>query len=275
MKKSIYLLLALAAAVLTASLYAATPLKPKQAVEIGKKEIKKQMEQSGRLAMEYDTVIAVPVHSKTVRKNDFYLLYFLKNGYFRAEMAVDRLTGAPTILTLGEISKPYSDAANGIFNYRYFNADSILSMAALRIHLPQDSARLSYFGINQRLGKRGVIWELFSKDGISYLSLDGPTVAPDQLVRDVNLVQLREGNYAADSIRMGEILAEVQRLKLLPEEERGRLKLTPPRFDSLLDACQKEREQLIMKFPDLGKKFPLIEGDSLPPAEGTRKPEGQ
>ena len=236
---------------------AQTAVSVEQARKIGEENLKSLVEQSYHYSVDYDTVIVLPVHSKTLWKNDFYLLYFLKGGYFQVEMVVDRKTGAPTILAIGEMSQPYHLKTPGMFDYRYFNVDSMMQFGLIRQRLALDSVRLVYFGVIPKLGKRGVIWEAFSKDGIKYFSLSGPNLAFDELIRDLNIKQRINGNYTADSIRMMEVMAEIGRLEALPDSAKRQLKLYPKTFDSLTSVLYEERKALILKFPDLGQKFTL------------------
>jgi hypothetical protein len=236
---------------------AAAEVTVKKARKIGKKNIEKMMDQSYHYRIEFDTIIVLPVHSKIVWKNDFYLLYFLKDGYFQVEMEVDKKTGDPTILTKGKMSRPYFDLPDGTFNYKYFNADSMMSYATKRQRLQQDSVRLVYFGVVPRLGKRGVLWEIFSTEGVVYYSMRGPSLTMEQVVRDLNLEQHKLGNYTVDSLRMIDIMKEIDRLETLTGAEKRELKLYPQTKDSLVAALMDERKQLIIKFPNLGRFFPL------------------
>jgi hypothetical protein len=230
-----------------------------KAQKTGEENLQKLTEQSYHYRVEYDTVIVVPVHSKTVWKNDFYLLYFLNDGYFQVEMEVDKVTGDPTILSMGKMSQPYHAQHTGAFNYRYFDADSILHFASARRRLKQDSVRMVYFGVIPRLGKRGVIWEAFSNEGQTYISLGGPNLTLEQLVRDLNTAQHKGGNYVVDSIRMSEIVIEFDRLKSLTEDEKRELRLYEQAFDAKIQALKDERQEILKKFPNLGRFFPLEE----------------
>jgi len=228
-----------------------------KARDIGEKNLKRLTEQSYHFRVEYDTVVVLPVHSKTVWKNDFYLLYFLKDDYFQVEMEIDRETGDPIILAMGKMSQPYQETPTGIFNHRYFCVDSILHFGSIRQRLEQDSARLVYFGVIPKLGKRGVIWELFSNEGPAYISMGGPQIKLEQLIRDINISQQKGGNYPADSIRMAEIITEMDRLKSLSHEEKVGLQLKPQSYDSLMAALKEEHKSILIKFPGLGRQFPL------------------
>ena len=228
-----------------------------KARDIGKKNLKRLTDQSYHYRVEYDTVIVLPVHSKTIWKNDFYLLYFLKDDYFQVEMEVDAQTGNPAILAMGKMSQPYIETPAGTFNHRYFCIDSILHFGTIRQRLQQDSARLVYFGVIPKLGKRGVIWELFSGEGPVYISMAGPLIKLEQLIRDINISQRTGGNFPADSIRMKEIMAEIDRLNSLSHEERTQLQLKPQSYDSVMAALKEERQKILMKFPVLGKQFPM------------------
>jgi len=228
-----------------------------EAKKIGEKSLKDLIEQSYHYRVEYDTVVVVPVYSKTVWKNDFYLLYFLKDDYFQVEMEVDKKTGKPAILATGTMAPPYHALPSGTFNYRYFSVDSMLHYATVRQRLAQDSARLDYFGVIPSLGKRGVIWEVYSKEGIVYISLGGPEMEIDHLITDMNLSQRQAGNFAADSIRMSEITLELKRIQSLPDEEKKNLRLYDLRYNRVVDSLKQQRDSLVSKFPVLGRQFPL------------------
>ncbi len=229
----------------------------KKAKKIGEKNLKKLLEQSYHYRIEYDTVIVLPVHSKTVWKNDFYLLYFLKDDYFQVEMEIDAETEEPAILAMGKMSKPYHEMHTGTFNHRYFCLDSVMHYTTIRQRLQQDSAQFVYFGVIPKLGKRGAIWEVFSSEGTNYISLGGPNLTIEQLVRDLNTMQHKGGNFIADSIRISEIMIEMSRLNQLSDAEKRELKMYPQVYDSLITALKEERKSIIVKFPNLGRHFPL------------------
>ncbi len=231
-----------------------------EAKKIGEDNLKSLIDQSYHYRIEYDTVLVLPVYSKTVWKDDFYLLYFLKDNYFQAEMEIDKKTGRPSILAMGTMAPPYLALHTGTFNYRYFSADSILYYASLRNRLKQDSARLVYFGVIPRLGKRGVVWEVFSSKGADYISPGGPNFTLYQLVMDMNLSQRKGGNFAADSIRMVNITAEITRLQAITDEELRESQRYPRTRDSLINSLMDERNVLIRHFPKLGQLFPLDSG---------------
>lgn len=250
------------AVVLLAVLFAAATaaeagISAEKARKIGEQNLKKLLDQSYHYRVEYDTVIVLPVHSKTVWKNDFYLLYFLKDDYFQVEMEVDAETEEPAILAMGKMTPPYLDMHTGTFNHRYFCLDSIMESTSIRQRMQQDSAQLVYFGVIPKLGKRGVVWEVFSAEGINYISLGGPNLSFEQLVRDLNTMQLRGGNFIADSIRTEEIMNELSRLSQLSDAEKRDLKMFPQVYDSLVNALKAERKEIIIKFPNLGRYFPL------------------
>jgi hypothetical protein len=228
-----------------------------RAKKIGEENLKSLIDQSYHYRVEYDTVIVLPVFSKTVWKDDFYLLYFLKDDYFQAEMEVNKTTGKPSILAMETMAPPYLALHTGTFNYRYFNADSILHYATVRNHRKQDSARLVYFGVIPRLGKRGVVWEVFSSQGISYISPGGSWYTLDELVMDLNTYQRKGGNFAADSIRMADIMAEIKRLQAITDEELNETRRYPQTRDSLINSLMDERDTLIRHFPKLGQLFPF------------------
>jgi hypothetical protein len=259
MKTSKSLFVLIAFAVLAFSVSVQADISRKKAMKIGKENFQKLIGESYHYKVEYDDIIALPVHSKTIRKNDFYLLYFLKDNHFQVEMEVDKKTGNPTILAIGLMSPPYHEPLDGTFSDKYFNADSIMNIGFRRFRLKQDSVRLVYFGVIPRLGKRGVIWELFSGEGRKYISTTGATVKIDELIRDVNTNQRREGNFAADSIRLEDLAAEIARLNSLTETERNRIILTPERLDSLTGAYKQEMETIYAKFPKLRGKVKIKE----------------
>jgi hypothetical protein len=231
----------------------------KDAVKIGKKNIQQLVEQSHRYQVEYDTIISLPVHSRTIYKGDFYLLYFLRGSRFQAEMEVDKKTGAATLLAVEKMSQPYHERPDNQFHYKYFNVDSVLQQAFLRNRIKCDSARLVYFGVMPILGKRGVIWEVFSPDGVNYLSLGGPVMNQDQIISTMNTHQREPGNYTADSIRLTELVADIKRLDTLTEASLLPLKLTPTQADSLMQWQKDEMEKIYVRFPDLRTRVKLDE----------------
>ena len=259
MKTSKNLFVLIAITVLAFSVSAQADVSRKKAIKIGKKNFQKLIDESYHYKVEYDDIIALPVHSKTIWKNDFYLLYFLKDNQFQVEMEVDKKTGEPTILAIGIMSPPYHEQLDGTFSDKYFNADSVMNIGFRRFRMEQESVRLVYFGVIPRLGKRGVIWELFSGEGRKYISMTGATIKIDQLICDLNTNQRREGNFAADSIRLEDLVAEITRLNSLTETEQNRIKLTPERLDSLTGAHKQEIETIYKKFPKLRGKVKIKE----------------
>ncbi len=234
-----------------------------EAIKIGEDNFKTLVDQSYHYKVEYDKVITLPVHSRTILKNDFYLLYFLKGDIFQVEMEVDKETGKPTILSVGKVSPPYHELLEGTFCYKYFDPDSIIDLSDRRFRGPPDSVRLVYFGVVPRLGKRGTLWEIFYPAARQYINLDGPTITLDQLIRDMNTSQYQQGNYAADSIRLVELVAEIERLNTLTETEKDHFLLTSGKIDSLTQAYKNEMEEIYKKFTDLRGKVNLGE----PPPE--------
>lgn len=255
--------LALALA-LTAPASAQTSLK--DAIKTGKKNIQRLMDEAHRYPIEYDTVIALPVHSRTIYKGDFYLLYFLRGPKFQAEVAVDKKTGTATLLTVGKMVQPYHDRPGDLFHYKYFDVDSVFQQALQRNRIKADSARLVYFGVTPLLGKRGVIWEIFSPDGINYLSLAGPIVYRDQILSSMNTHQRGPGNYTADSIRLTELADDIRRLDSLTEASLAPLKLTTVQADSLIQSERDEMETIYTRFPDLRKRVSI----ESPQADSTK-----
>jgi hypothetical protein len=224
-----------------------------EAIKMGKENIRKMMDQSYHYRIEYDTIICLPVHSKIIWKDDFYLLYFLKDDYFKAEMEINKKTGSAAVLALGKMSPPYHQLNTGIFNHKYFNVDSVKHHAFRRQQLEQDSARLVYFGVTAKLGKRGVIWENFSADGISYISLGGATLTIRQLIKGMHSSQKSKGNYIADSIKYMELETEINRLKNLTSDQLDELDITETRLDSLINANVDKQNLLRRRFPRLVK----------------------
>lgn len=225
----------------------------KEAVKIGRKNIDRLAEQSHQYKVEYDTIIALPVHSRTIYRSDFYLLYFLKGPSFKAEVEVEKKSGEATLLAVGKMVQPYHQRPDDQFHYKYFNVDSVLSQGFFRARLKQDSARLVYFGVTPMLGKRGVIWELFSSEGVSYISLAGPAFRRDQILSDLNTQQRAPGNWAADSIRLVELVGDIKRLDSLSEANLPLVKLTRAQADSIKGTEMLEMEQIYARFPDLRK----------------------
>lgn len=259
MSKGKRFLIPVLALVLTLGLAVSAPaqISLKDAVKNGKKNLQQLIEQSHRYQIEYDTVIALPVHSKTIYRGDFYLLYFLRGDRFQAEVEVDKKTGAATLLAVEKMAQPYHERPDGVFHYKYFNADSVLQQAFQRNRLKADSARLVYFGVIPLLGKRGVIWEVFSPDGVKYLSMGGPLMLRDQILSSMNTHQREPGNYTADSIRLTELVSDIRRLDTLTEAALVPLKLTPSQADSLIQSEKDQMEAIYTRFPDLRKRVNL------------------
>ncbi len=256
-------------ALLALSAAAFGEISQKEAIKIGKKNLGDLMRQSHHFQAEYDTVIALPVHSRVVWKDDYYLLYFLKNDRFQVEMEVSRKNGRPTVLAVGQMSEPYYQRTDSTFSYRFFSVDSAKAQAFQRNRLQPDSVRLVYFGVVPKLGKRGVIWETFSTEDVGYISLGGPSITPEEMVSEINKNQRGPGNYAADSIRIREAAAEIKRLSSLTPAQRDQLALNPAKFDSLVQNQKDRMEEVYTRFPDLR---PQIKPDSLAAKPGPPKP---
>lgn len=233
-----------------------------EAIRTGRDSIQKMMDQSYHYRIEYDTVIGLPVHSKIIWKGDFYLLYFLKDDYFKAEMEVDKETGKTAVLALGKMSPPYHQLNTGLFNHKYFNADSVKNHTLRRERVEPDSARLVYFGVTARLGKRGTIWECFSDEKITYLSLSGATLTINQLIKGVNSSQQSKGNYIADSIKYSELEAEIEHLRSLSPDQLKEFDLTPETLELKISEYVEMQDELRRRFPKLVK---LGRKDSRPP----------
>lgn len=225
-----------------------------EAITIGKAGLQKLLDESYHYRVEYDSLVVVPVHSRIIWKNDFYLIYFLKDGYFQAELEVDRATGKATILSIGKISQPYRPIGGGMFNLRYFMGDSVMIFAERRQSLKIDSTRMVYFGVAPKLGKRGVCWETFSGEGPRYISLTGAISTSEEMIREINFYQYANGNRFADSIKAVELLGELDRLEGMTDGERRQLKIHRQTHDSLINNCKTELEAIYGRFRQLRPK---------------------
>lgn len=154
-----------------------------QAVDFGCTKLVKLMQQSQYYRIEYDTVIALPVHSEVAEKGNYYLLYFIHEKQFQMEMEIDRQTGQSTVLAVGKMSPPYTELPEGTFNYRCFSPDSLLRSGSYQVRPEQDSVRLIYLGLAPKLGKRGVAWQRFLGTRIDYISLDGLSLSAEDIAR--------------------------------------------------------------------------------------------
>jgi len=257
MSKTTCFFLALVLTLAFVSAIALADVDQDKAMKIAKDNLKELIDQSYHHRVEYDTVFVLPVHSKTIRKGDFYLVYFLEADMFRAEVEVDKATGKATLLAINKMMPPYHDLPGGRFNHRYFCIDSVLFHGFRRERLEQDSARLVYFGVNPRLGKRGVIWELFSADGPSYLSLGAGSISLKNIIYGLNTAYRGDRNYAADSIQLRELIDEVERLEGLEESEIKELNLNDQSHGDLIKLYRAEIDTIYRNFPDLRKKVPL------------------
>lgn len=228
----------------------------KEAIKIAKASLQKLLDESYHYRVDYDSLIIVPVHSRTIWKNDFYLIYFLKDGYFQAEMEVDRATKKATVLSMGKISQPYRAGGQGTFSLRYFVNDSVKHFAKRRQRVEIDSVRMVYFGVAPKFGKRGVCWETFSTDGPRFISLSGAILDSKQLVLELNGYQFAKGNRYRDSIRVVELLSELDRLEGLPPEERDELKIDQQTYDSLITSCNVELGEIYARFRQLRPRQP-------------------
>ncbi len=229
-----------------------------KAISIAKSSLQSLLDESYHYQVEYDSLLVIPVHSRIIWKNDFYLIYFLQQGYFQAELEVDRATGKGTILSLGKISQPYRPVSGGLFNHRYFVADSVKFFAERRQRLEIDSTRMVYFGVAPKFGKRGVCWETFSGEGLRYISLSGSILTSEELLREINFNQFENGNRYRDSIRVGELLGEIARIEGLTGGERRELKIYKQAADSLTKSYNSELESIYSRFRQLR---PKIKGD--------------
>ena len=212
------------------------------------------IDQSYHHRVEYDTVFALPVHSKTVKKGDFYLVYFLEDDQFRAEVEVDKATGEATLLAINKMMPPYHELPGNRFNQRYFCVDSVMFYGFRRERLEQDSARLVYFGVNPRLGKRGVIWELFSADGPTYISLGAGTISLNNIIYGLNTANRGDRNFAADSIQLTELIDEVVRLEGMQEAEIKEINLDDQTRNDVVKLYRAQIDTIYRNFPELRKK---------------------
>jgi hypothetical protein len=221
---------------------AAASVDSAQAVAIGKENISRLTNQSYHYRIEFDTVLCLPVYSKFINRDDFYLLYFLKNNSFQAEVEVDKENGEATLLSYGTMSQPYMPKYDLSFNYSLFNPDSILTLFRKQRPIKDiDSIRLVYFGVIPDLGKRGVIWEIFAFNGPYYFSFLGKQIKLEELIKDVNLKKTEFGNPTADSIRIIELEKEIARLNNLTDDDLQKFPdLTRERIDSLVAQYHEE-----------------------------------
>ncbi|MCK5125228.1 MAG: hypothetical protein KAR42_03140 [candidate division Zixibacteria bacterium] len=226
----------------------------KKAIKIAKKSIDKLTDQSYHYRAEYDSVFAITVHSRIIWKNDFYLVYFLNNNYFEAEVEVDKKTGEAVLLALKKMAQPYYDMHNGTFNYRYFDPDSVVINTKKRHSVEADSIRMVYFGVIPKLGKRGTIWEIFHADGIRYQSLGGASLTRSQIIQDLNMNNHRAGNFTKDEIRYDELNVELKRLVALTDEEKEALNLSQKKYDKYIKKIENEKKELLIRFIKLKGK---------------------
>lgn len=238
-------------------------ISPEKAVDIGKDNIKKLTDQSYHYRIEYDTVLTLPVHSKTIWKNDFYLLYFLKDNQFQAEVEVDRETGKPTLLAMYKMAPPYYELFRGNFCHRFFNVDSIMNQGYKRFRMRQDSVRMVYYGVIPKLGKRGVVWELFSREGRHYITTGGMNLLPKQILRDMNTSKYQLGNYLADSLKLIELKGEITRLTGLTDRQLPAVKLDDQSRGEVIDKYKAEMDTIYVRFPKL-RKIVFLEENQPP-----------
>lgn len=225
-----------------------------KAIDIASDNLNTLTDQTYHYRIEFDSVLAIPVHSKITWKNDFYLVYFLNNNYFEAEVEVDKKTGDAALLALKKMSPPYYEIHTGEFNQRYFNPDSVAVIMHKRHSVDIDSVRMVYFGVIPKLGKRGVIWEVFHNAGVRYQSLSGASLTAEQIVRELNASQRKAGNYTADEIRIDEINAELKRLDELTPEQRDELDLNDEKMAAYREKLEDEKKDILLRFTELGKR---------------------
>ncbi len=255
------------------SVTAGDRISEKKARNIGEYEINRLIAQSYHYRIEYDTVVCVPVHSKTVWKNDFYLLYFLHEDQFQAEMEVDAVTGDAALLAIDEMGPPYLPHPSGLFRYRFFDPDSIAEQGYRYVRGKVDSVRLVYFGVIPKLGKRGVIWEVWGADGPVYIHINGAKTSISSVVNDLNSRVDNIGSIVVDSIQLREYVNTVERLRSMTPEELTALDIQPPEVDSLIVIYKDSIETIYKRFPRL-RKFIYLEEDAPParPSGGWNKP---
>lgn len=232
---------------------ASADVSPEEAIEIGKDNIKALVDQSYHYRIEYDTIIILPVHSKSMRRDDFYLLYFLKDEIFQAEVEVNKESGQTALLSIEKMSPPYYEMHNGKFSYHHYDADSVIVKVRKRHGIAADSLRLVYFGVIPKFGKRGVVWELYSARGLHYQIPGAGMVSRTSIISDLNKSQWFPGNHAADEIRYKEIIEEVDRVKSLTEEQRSELDLTAEKLQEYIDSLENEKKDILLRFGDLIK----------------------
>ncbi|MEE9441944.1 MAG: hypothetical protein V3V99_04685 [candidate division Zixibacteria bacterium] len=224
-----------------------------KAIEIGKEDIRKLTDQSYHYRVDYDTIIILPVHSKSMRRDNFYLLYFLKDGFFQAEIEVNKKTGKTALLSIEKMSPPYYEMHNGKFSYHHYDPDSVIVKVKKRHSITTDSLRLVYFGIIPKFGKRGVVWEIYSARGTHYQIPGAGMVTRQNIIRDLNQSQWFPGNHAADEIRYKELMEEIERINNLTEDDRNELNLTPEKLQEYIDTLEGEKKDILLRFSALRK----------------------
>ena len=234
----------------------------KDAIKTAKKNLVPLLAAMYLEPVEYDSVLALPVHSRLQAKNDSYLVYFLAAKRFQAEMTVDAKTGKAEILSVGQISPPYFATLNGEFNIKYFSLDSIMLDATRRMHLKPDSARLVYLGITPLLGRRGVIWEIFTTEGVSYISIGAVSIVARQLYKDMNMSMRNTGNFVADSLKGADLLGRIGRLSKMTPEQLKRFDLTSGKAEVVKMELTASKDSLYLHFPELQGKLEPIKPDS-------------
>lgn len=251
--RQIFMTAALGSLIIASAAFGA--MTTKDAETIAKKSLESHL--AGRLLnpVQYDSILTIPVHSRTINRNDFFLLYFLKDQQFRAEMAVDAKTRTATLLSSEKILPPYFDTQNGKFNFRYFNADSIKEEAVRRFRLTPDSVRMVFFMVTPQLGRRGTIWEIFTSQGIKYIHLGATAIEIAALYKELNQSQKEKGNYAADSLRVREIVDMLKRAEALNPEQIKLFMHTSRSLDSLRAALVMEKTGIYLRFPDMRGRF--------------------
>ncbi|MFH1700898.1 MAG: hypothetical protein ABIE07_09955 [Candidatus Zixiibacteriota bacterium] len=232
---------------------AAADVSLNKALKIGKEDIKNLTDQSYHYRIDYDTIIILPVHSKSMRRDDFYLLYFLKDGFFQAEIEVNQKTGQSVLLSIGKMSPPYYAMHDGKFSYHHYNPDSVIVKARKQHSIMSDSLRLVYFGVIPKFGKRGVVWEIYSPRGVHYQIPGAGMVTRENIIRDLNHSQWFPGNHAADEIQYKELMDEKERINSLTEEQKSDLGLTPEKLQEYLDKLENEKKDILLRFSALRK----------------------